>query len=112
MPRPEMSKPLDICVEEDPVNPTVRDTEQDRSERRAFAIEDHRRLAVELVLLDLQGSRPRLVASTTNLAIPSGPWSGTRRLRRPPTLLPSRPPSVISTASSASIETRPLTSPA
>src|SRR5262249_56526737 len=57
MPRPEVAEPLDICVEEGPVNPTVRDTEQDRSERRAVAIEDHRRLAVELVLLDLQGSR-------------------------------------------------------
>src|SRR5215510_11804097 len=57
MPRPEVAEPLDICVEEDPVNLTVRDTEQDRSERRAVAIEDHRRLAVELVLLDLQGSR-------------------------------------------------------
>src|SRR5262245_32921267 len=54
---PEVSQTLDVSVKEDPVNPTVRDTEQDRSEGQAFAIEDHRRLAVELVLLDLQGSR-------------------------------------------------------
>src|SRR5262249_1676071 len=54
---PEVSQTLDVRVKEDPVNPTVRDTEQDRSERQAFAIEDHRRLAVELVLLDLEVSR-------------------------------------------------------
>src|SRR5258705_13987921 len=57
MPRSEVAETRGVCVKEDPMNAAVRDGEEDRSEWRTLAVEDHRWLAVELVLLHFKGSR-------------------------------------------------------